>query len=277
MYHGAASGLVRDLPLALLGHMDMHLDGKQAIVTGASRGIGRAIVEALAEEGVAVLAAARHVADLPAGVHGIAVDLSTAAGASELVAAAAELFDGGLDVLVNNVGAVHPRTGGFRSVSDEEWLATITLDFLSAVRVTRGALDLLEARGGGTIVSVNSVNATLADPLVIDYCTAKAALASLSKSLAKELAPLGIRVNTVSPGPVATDLWLGGGGVAATVAETAGGSAQDVAAGAAAAMPTGRFTEPGEVADLVVLLASARAGNVTGADFVIDGGMVPTH
>ena len=111
----------------------------------------------------------------------------------------------------------------------------------------------------------------------MDYCTAKAALASFSKSLAKEVAPLGIRVNTVSPGPVATDLWLGGGGVAATVAAAAGGEPSDVAAGAAGQSPTGRFTEPAEVADLVVLLASGRAGNVTGADFVIDGGLIPTH
>jgi NAD(P)-dependent dehydrogenase (short-subunit alcohol dehydrogenase family) len=255
--------------------MDMHLAGKQAVVTGASKGIGLAIVEALLEEGAAVVAAARHVDGLPAEVHGVAVDLSSSDGARDLVAAAAEVFDGGRDVLVNNVGAVRPRLGGFRSVSDEEWIATLTLDFLAAVRVTRGALDLLEARGGGTIVSVNSVNATLADPLVIDYCASKAALASFSKSLAKEVAPLGIRVNTVSPGPVATDLWLGEGGVAATVAQ--GGDPSAVAAGAAAQSPTGRFTKPEEVADLVVLLASSRAGNVTGADFVIDGGMIPTH
>jgi NAD(P)-dependent dehydrogenase (short-subunit alcohol dehydrogenase family) len=257
--------------------MDMHLSGKQAIVTGASRGIGLAIVTALIEEGVAVVAGARHVEGLPAEVHGVAVDLSTPEGAQELVAAAAGVFDGGLDVLVNNVGAVKPRTGGFRGVSDEEWIATLTLDFLAGVRVTRGALDLLEARGGGTIVSVNSVNAKLADPLVIDYCTAKAAVASFSKSLAKEVAPLGIRVNTVSPGPVSTDLWLGGGGVAAAVAEASGGDPAAVAAGAAGQSPTGRFTSPEEVADLVVLLASGRAGNVTGADFVIDGGLIPTH
>jgi NAD(P)-dependent dehydrogenase (short-subunit alcohol dehydrogenase family) len=162
-------------------------------------------------------------------------------------------------------------------VTDDEWLATLTIDFLAAVRVTRAALDLLEARGGGTVISVNSVNAKFADPLVIDYCAAKAALASLSKSLAKEVAPLGIRVNTVSPGPVETDLWLGGGGVAETVAQAAGGAPEDVAKGAAAQSPTGRFTLPGEVADLVVLLASGRAGNVTGADFVIDGGLIPTH
>jgi NAD(P)-dependent dehydrogenase (short-subunit alcohol dehydrogenase family) len=255
----------------------MHLAGKQVVVTGASKGIGLAIVEALLEEGAAVVAAAPHVDGLPAEVHGVAVDLSTTDGALELVAAASEVFDGGLDVLVNNVGAVRPRLGGFRSVGDDEWIATLTLDFLAAVRVTRGALDLLEARGGGTIVSINSVNATLADPLVIDYCTAKAAVASFSKSLAKEVAPLGIRVNTVSPGPVATDLWLGGGGVAESVAKAVGGDASDVAAGAAGQSPTGRFTQPSEVADLVVLLASGRAGNVTGADFVIDGGLIPTH
>jgi NAD(P)-dependent dehydrogenase (short-subunit alcohol dehydrogenase family) len=257
--------------------MDMHLVGKQVVVTGASKGIGLAIVEALIEEGAAVVAAARHVDALPAEVQGVAVDLSTPEGASELVAAAGEIFDGGLDVLVNNVGAVKPRTGGFRSIADEEWIATLTLDFLAAVRVTRGALDLLEARGGGTIVSVNSVNAKFADPLVMDYCTAKAALASFSKSLAKEVAPLGIRVNTVSPGPVATDLWLGGGGVAATVAEAVGGDPSAVAKGAAGQSPTGRFTEPAEVADLDVLLAGGRAGTVTGADFVIDGGLIPTH
>ena len=139
---------------------------------------------------------------------------------------------------------MHPRTGGFRSVSDEDWLATLTIDFLSAVRVTRAALDLLEARGGGTIVSVNSVNATFADPLVIDYCAAKAALASLSKSLAKELAPLGIRVNTVSPGPVETDLWLGGGGVAETVAKAAGGAPEDVASGRRGAVADGPLHAP---------------------------------
>jgi len=257
--------------------MDMELAGKQAVVTGASKGIGLAIVEALVAEGVSVVAGARHFGALPDGVQAVPVDLSTPEGAIELIAAAGEAFGGGLDVLVNNVGAVKPRTGGFRSIADEEWIATLTLDFLAAVRVTRGALDLLEARGGGTIVSVNSVNAKFADPLVMDYCTAKAALASFSKSLAKEVAPLGIRVNTVSPGPVATDLWLGGGGVAATVAEAVGGDPSAVAKGAAGQSPTGRFTEPAEVADLVVLLAGGRAGNVTGADFVIDGGLIPTH
>jgi len=120
------------------------------------------------------------------------------------------------------------------------------------------------------------VNAALPDPLVIDYSAAKAALSNLSKSLSKELGAHGIRVNTISPGPVATDLWLGENGVAQSVARAGGGSPDEVAAGAAAAAVTGRFTRPEEVADLVLVLASDRFGNVTGADFRIDGGLIPT-
>ena len=135
---------------------------------------------------------------------------------------------------------------------------------------------LVFAVGDGRIVTTCSVNAVLPDPLVIDYSAAKAALANFSKALSKEVGPSGVRVNTVSPGPVATDLWLGDQGVARTVAEAQGGDPTGVAAQAAAQAATGRFTTPQEVADVVVLLASRRAGNVTGADFVIDGGLVPT-
>ena len=128
----------------------------------------------------------------------------------------------------------------------------------------------------GAIVNIVSVNAFLPDPELIDYCAAKAALANFSKALSKEVGPRGIRVNTVSPGPVSTGLWLGARGVAQTVAAAQGASAQDVAAHQAAEAPTGRFTAPEEVADLVLLLVGERAGNVTGADFVIDGGLVTT-
>jgi NAD(P)-dependent dehydrogenase (short-subunit alcohol dehydrogenase family) len=110
----------------------------------------------------------------------------------------------------------------------------------------------------------------------LDYSAAKAALASFSKALSKEVGPHGIRVNTVSPGPVATDLWLGQGGVAATVSAATGTDPKDVASQAASQMVTGRFTRPEEVADLVVYLASDRAANITGADFAIDGGLIPT-
>ena len=130
--------------------------------------------------------------------------------------------------------------------------------------------------GTGTIVTVCSVNSFLPDPLIIDYCAAKAALANFCKALSKEMGPHGIRVNTVSPGPVSTGLWLGDNGVAATVARSAGGTPDAVAAQLAADTATGRFSTPGEVADAVVFLASNRSGNTTGTDLVIDGGLIKT-
>ena len=261
--------------------MDLHLTGKVAVVTGASKGIGLAVAQALAEEGVHVVAGARERTDglsqLAArfNTHFMPVDLSTPDGPAQLIAEAVSTF-GGLDILVNNVGAAHPRTGGFLSVTDDDWTGALTLNFLAAVRTTRAALPHLLERGAGTIVTICSVNAFLPDPLVIDYCAAKAALANFSKALSKEVGPRGIRVNTVSPGPVATALWLGKDGVAETVAHASGGEPGAVAKQAAEGMVTGRFTRPEEVADLVVLLASDRAGNVTGADFVIDGGLITT-
>jgi len=149
-------------------------------------------------------------------------------------------------------------------------------NFLTAVRTTRAALPHLLRRGAGAIITVSSVNAFLPDPLVIDYSAAKAALTNFCKSLSKEVGPKGIRVNTVSPGPVATDLWLGEKGVASTIAGTSGAQADAVAKKAAASMLTGRFTRPEEVAQLVLTLASDRTGNVVGADFVIDGGLITT-
>ena len=137
-------------------------------------------------------------------------------------------------------------------------------------------LPAMLAAGHGNIVTTSSVNAFLPDPAVIDYSAAKAALANFSKSLSKEVASRNIRVNTVSPGPVSTALWLGEGGVAATVARATGGDAGSVAKQAAGDAATGRFTTPEEVADLIVFLASDRAGNVTGADFTIDGGLIKT-
>jgi NAD(P)-dependent dehydrogenase (short-subunit alcohol dehydrogenase family) len=125
-------------------------------------------------------------------------------------------------------------------------------------------------------VNISSANAFLPDPGVMDYSAAKAALANFSKSLSKEAGPHGIRVNTISPGPVATDLWLGEAGVAATVSRAIGASPQDVQSRAAHQMVTGRFSRPDEVADLVLILASDRTANVTGADITIDGGLIPT-
>jgi NAD(P)-dependent dehydrogenase (short-subunit alcohol dehydrogenase family) len=261
--------------------MDLGLHGKVAVVTGASRGIGLAVTQALAKEGLSVAAGARTLtddlsklaADYP--VRPVQVDLTTQDGPEALVEEAVATF-GGLDVLVNNVGAVRPRPAGFLSVTDDEWMWSLTINFLAAVRTTRAALPHMFDRGAGSIVTTCSVNAILPDPLVIDYSAAKGALANFSKALSKEAGPRGVRVNTVSPGPIATDLWLGEDGLAKTVAQANKSDPDAVARQAASGMVTGRFTRPEEVADLVVLLASERAGNVTGADFVIDGGLVQT-
>jgi NAD(P)-dependent dehydrogenase (short-subunit alcohol dehydrogenase family) len=257
---------------------NINLTGQNAVVTGASRGIGLAVARALAAAGAHVIAGALHSSaeldELAAEYSAttLEVDLAAPGGPADLVARAGDR----IDILVNNVGGAPARTGGFLSITDEEWLSTVNLNLMTAVRATRSVLPAMIAAGKGSIVNVCSVNSVLADPAVLDYSAAKAALASFSKGLSKEVGPHGIRVNTVSPGPVATDLWLGADGVAATVSRASGARPAEVAQGAASAMVTGRFSRPDEVADLVLLLASDVTGNVTGADIRIDGGLVPT-
>ncbi|HEY5880336.1 MAG TPA: SDR family NAD(P)-dependent oxidoreductase, partial [Nakamurella sp.] len=228
--------------------MKLDLDGRIAIVTGASRGIGLAITRTLAAEGAHVIAGARRPTDAltaltdAGGVEFVAVDLAAAGAPEKLLAVA--LAHGGVDVLVNNVGAATPRLNGFLTVTDEQWLTALTLNLMAAVRTTRAVLPTMLAAGHGSIVSTGSVNAFLPDPTVIDYSAAKAALTNLSKALSKEVGPKGIRVNTVSPGPVETDLWLGVDGVAATIAEATGADPAAIASRAAADSVTGRFTRP---------------------------------
>ncbi|SEG83266.1 NAD(P)-dependent dehydrogenase, short-chain alcohol dehydrogenase family [Actinacidiphila yanglinensis] len=261
---------------------DHGLAGQRAVVTGAGRGIGLAVTEGLLAAGARVVAGTRNRTDAldelvkqGAELTVVEVDLATGEGPAALVAAAAELH-GGLDVLVNNVGAVRPRVDGFLATTDADWEWTFTINVMAAVRATRSALPHLIATGDGRIVTVSSVNARLPDPLVIDYSAAKAALSSFSKSLSKQVGRQGVRVNSVSPGPVETQLWQGADGVAATVGSSLGLDPGTVAENAAAEAVTGRFTLPSEVADLVVFLAGRRSGNVTGADFLIDGGMTDT-
>ena len=261
--------------------MDLLLSGQTAVVTGAGRGIGLAVTRGLLNAGARVVAGSREItAELNALADGgnllpVEVDLTDRDGPTGLVESAVSAF-GGVDILVNNVGAVRPRVDGFLAVTDDDWTWTLSVNFLAAVRTTRAALPHLLRNNGGSIVTVSSVNAFLPDPLVIDYGAAKAALSNFCKALSKQVGPQRVRVNTVSPGPVATDLWLADEGVATTVARSAGGTPEDIASRAAADAPTGRFTHPDEVADLVLFLASGRAANITGSDFVIDGGLVST-
>jgi NAD(P)-dependent dehydrogenase (short-subunit alcohol dehydrogenase family) len=260
--------------------MDMHVGGKTAVVTGASKGIGLAITHALADAGAHVIAGSRtQTGELKELIEAgkatfVAVDLTNPAAPAALVAAAVER--GGVDILINNVGAAIPRPRGFISITDDDWNFTLTLGLMAAVRTTRAAVPPMIQRGTGVIVMVSSVNAFLPDPMVLDYSATKAALTNFTKGLSKELGPKGVRVNSVSPGPVTTDLWLGDNGVAKTLSNATGEAPQAIAASAVDAAPLGRFSTPQEVADLVMFLASDRAANITGADMTIDGGMITT-
>jgi NAD(P)-dependent dehydrogenase (short-subunit alcohol dehydrogenase family) len=261
--------------------MDLHLTGKVAVVTGASKGIGLAVVEALVGEGALVVAGARSTSSLEGidGVTAVAVDLASPDGPAALVARAIEVH-GRVDVLVNNVGAVRLRLEGFLGTSDDEFAWAMQMNFFAAVRATRAALPHMLEQGGGAIVNTASVNAFFEpDAGTIDYGAAKAALLNFSKSLAQEFGSQGVRVNCVSPGPVGTDLWLGEHGVAETVAKASGVDAETARATIVAGIggfATGRFTTPEEVATLIALLASDRLGNVTGSNYIIDGGLIKT-
>jgi NAD(P)-dependent dehydrogenase (short-subunit alcohol dehydrogenase family) len=260
--------------------MDLQLEGQVAVVTGASKGIGLAISQAFVAEGAFVIAGARHnspeLQDLEAAGSAtfIAADLTTLDGPRTLIAAAEAR--GGLDVLVNNAGAVTPRLGGILSVTDEDWDSALAVNFLSAVRTTREAVPHMVSRGGGSIVFIGSVNATLPEWNIVDYSATKAALANYAKALSKEFGAKGIRVNTVSPGPVSTDLWLADDGVAAQFAAASGATPDEVVTSAVAGSATGRFTTPQEVADLTLFLVGDRSANITGSDVRIDGGYVTT-
>ncbi|MFD1546382.1 SDR family oxidoreductase [Nonomuraea guangzhouensis] len=261
--------------------MDMKLTGKTAVVTGASRGIGLAIVTALRAEGMRVVAGSRTISPelKETGATAVAVDLSAAGGPAELIGTAlAEL--GELDLLVNNVGGGDGGEGqldGFLGFSDEHWHQTHELNFLSAVRATRAALPSL-LRRGGAVVNISSNGARMPHAGPITYTTAKAALTAFGKALAEEFGPQGVRVNTISPGASLTSMWEAPNGYGAALAAKMGLAHHQLLAGlpSSMGMTTGKFVAPEEIATLVTYLASPHAASVNGADYVMDGGAIKT-
>ncbi|MER7078681.1 NAD(P)-dependent dehydrogenase, short-chain alcohol dehydrogenase family [Saccharopolyspora kobensis] len=262
----------------MTGPMGIDLAGKNAVVTGASRGIGLAVVRELVSCGARVLGGAR--APSPAlseaTPHVLAVDLATSDGPARLVEHAIGEF-GGIDVLINNVSGSESQDGGFLDVSEESWHREFEATFFSAVRATRAGLSSLVERRG-SVVMVGSVHSRLPLPGVVAYSAAKSALASVTKALSEEFAPQGVRVNSVSPGLVRTAVWTGPDSEGAKLARQYGVSQEELLAGlpAQAGVTTGVFSEPEEIARLIVLVASGVLPNLTGAEIVLDGGMIKT-
>ncbi|MFG2873770.1 SDR family NAD(P)-dependent oxidoreductase [Streptomyces sp. NPDC048337] len=257
--------------------MELGISGKTALVTGASRGIGLAIAQALAAEGVRVVGAARTVTPelekVAAAV--VSVDLSTRDGARSVVDQALAAV-GGIDFLVNNVGAGDPEglsLAGFLDVDDDQWQNIFDLNLFSAVWTTKAALpSILERKGA--IVNISSISAHVPGGSPVGYAEAKAALTQFGKRLSEELAPRGVRVNTVSPGVVSSPLWTDPDGYGGKVAAAYGVGHSDLLSGLPeqVGIASGRITEPEEVADLVAFLLSDRAASIHGADHIIDGG-----
>ncbi|PZQ10432.1 MAG: short-chain dehydrogenase [Rhodanobacter denitrificans] len=258
-------------------NFDLHLAGKRVVVTGGTRGIGAAVVERLSQLEARIVATARSQPSKSIeGVHYVAADLATAAGVDEAVETARRHL-GGIDILINVVGGSSAPAGGFAKLDDAEWAKALDLNLMSAVRMDRALLPAMVAQGSGVILHVSSIQRVL--PLhdaTIAYAAAKAALSTYSKALSKEVTPKGVRVVRVSPGWVETEASIDFlGGIAANAGTDYAGARQLVMQ-ALGGIPLGRPAEPGEVADLVAFLVSPRAASISGAEYTIDGGTVPT-
>jgi NAD(P)-dependent dehydrogenase (short-subunit alcohol dehydrogenase family) len=252
--------------------------GKRALVTGGTKGTGASIVRRLAAGGARIAAAARSgpPAEPHPGVTYIQADLATAEG----TAAAAEqaLHElGGVDILVHNVGGSRTPGGGFASATEEFWLEELNLNLLAAVRLDRLLLPAMIGRGSGVVVHITSIQRRL--PLhesTTAYAAAKAALSVYSKALSKELGPRGIRVNAVAPGWIYTSA---AESMVKRLAANAGTDEETARQGivdALGGIPLGRPAYPHEIAELVAFLVSDRASAIHGAEYVIDGGTLPT-
>lgn len=256
---------------------DLGLAGRRALVTGGTQGLGAAVVAVLAGAGATVLAAARAIPEaVPAGVRFVAADLSGPEGCAVLAAAVADQL-GGIDILVHVLGGSSAPGGGFAALDDGEWARALDLNLMAAVRLDRALLPGMIGQGAGVIVHVTSIQHRLPLPeSTTAYGAAKAALSTYSKSLSKEVAPQGIRVNRVSPGWIETEAAVN---MARRLADHAGTDYEGgkrIIMQSLGGIPLGRPARPAEVADLIAFLVSDRAGAITGAEYVIDGGTIPT-
>ncbi|MFP5512340.1 MAG: SDR family oxidoreductase [Alphaproteobacteria bacterium] len=252
------------------------LDGKRALVTSGTRGTGAATVALFQELGARVLTTARSRPDTLNEEMFVSADLTTAEGCASLAAAVRERM-GGADVIVHMLGGSSAPAGGFAALSDAEWRKELDLNLMPAIRLDRELVPAMVAQGHGVVIHVTSIQRALPLPeSTTAYAAAKAALSTYSKSLSKEVSPKGVRVVRVSPGWIETEAAVR---LAERLAKDAGTDYEGgkrIIMDSLGGIPIGRPSKPEDVANLIAFLASDRAGTITGTEYVIDGGTVPT-
>ena len=252
------------------------LSGKRVLITSGTRGAGLATVRLFEKLGASVLTTARtQPSDMPEE-NFISADLTTPEGCARLAEAVIERLKG-VDVIVHMLGGSSAPAGGYTALSDVEWQKELDLNLMPAVRLDRELVPTMESRGSGVVIHVTSIQSVLPLPeATTAYAAAKAALSTYSKALSKQVAPKGVRVVRVSPGWIETESSVE---LARRLAAEHG---VDIEAGKQMIMdslggvPIGRPSKPEEVANLIAFLASDRAGTITGTEYVIDGGTIPT-
>jgi NAD(P)-dependent dehydrogenase (short-subunit alcohol dehydrogenase family) len=254
--------------------LQIDLTGKRALVTGGTRGIGKGITDRLRAAGATVVVAARSAPRTPSP-QVITADIATADGSATIAERTLAIL-GGVDIVVHNVGAAEVRPGSVTDLTDDDWDQAFQVNLFGAVRLDRALVPSMITDHGGVIIYITSVQRRLPMPGTAPYAAAKAALANYSKALSDELAPNGIRVNSVCPGFIETEAAAAFVSQHAEKLQISMDAARAQVIKSIGGIPLGRTGDPTDVGDLVAFLASDHARYLTGAEFLIDGGSTRT-